>query len=378
MGYARHIGRVGALAVTLGVGVAIATAPGIAYGETAGSTTSTGDSSSTTTSSPGTAGTDGASADGAGGTDASASDPEAPSGSTGESEEGSDDPAVGDVEDAVEGGDEEAPADDEDTPPADSADDDQDSGSSGSDGQQVPHGTANAHASGLEDAAGLEDDSDSDDIDSTDLGVDGQSNQSGGQQAQTFSLTAADDAPARKSFASSSADALTMAATTFTAPAAPQQRTTLVGVVSDLVAAVLNPLLSPGNGSPFQISILTAVLSVVRNEFERVMFPRNANASSQQTVTLLSDPSTQPSLLVDPTNQHVLVIGVDGTNLSRILADDYNQNFFDLMDDGTTAASSIVGHTTISNPSWTSILTGVWGETTGVINNVFTPWTYYK
>jgi Type I phosphodiesterase / nucleotide pyrophosphatase len=73
-----------------------------------------------------------------------------------------------------------------------------------------------------------------------------------------------------------------------------------------------------------------------------------------------------------------LVIGVDGTNLSRILADPRNQNFFTLMDDSTTAASSIVGHTTISNPSWSAILTGVWGERTGVINNVFTPWTYDK
>ena len=74
----------------------------------------------------------------------------------------------------------------------------------------------------------------------------------------------------------------------------------------------------------------------------------------------------------------MLVIGVDGTNLSRILADPENENFFALMDNSTTAASSIVGHTTISNPSWTAILTGVWGERTGVINNVFTPWTYDK
>ena len=34
MGYARHIGRVGALAVTLGVGAAIANTPGIAYADT--------------------------------------------------------------------------------------------------------------------------------------------------------------------------------------------------------------------------------------------------------------------------------------------------------------------------------------------------------
>ena len=78
---------------------------------------------------------------------------------------------------------------------------------------------------------------------------------------------------------------------------------------------------------------------------------------------------------LDP-NQHVLLIGVDGTDLSKILEDPYNQAFFDLMDTGTTAASTMAGHTTISAPGWTGILTGVWSETAGVSNNVFTPWTY--
>ena len=48
------------------------------------------------------------------------------------------------------------------------------------------------------------------------------------------------------------------------------------------------------------------------------------------------------------------------------------------MADGTTSASSIVGHTTLSNPSWTTILTGVWDTKSGVINNIFTPRTYDK
>ncbi len=52
MGYARHIGRVGALAVTLGVGAAIANAPGIAYAETPGA--SPGGDSSQKTESPST------------------------------------------------------------------------------------------------------------------------------------------------------------------------------------------------------------------------------------------------------------------------------------------------------------------------------------
>jgi hypothetical protein len=73
---------------------------------------------------------------------------------------------------------------------------------------------------------------------------------------------------------------------------------------------------------------------------------------------------------------HVLVIGIDGTNLSSILSDDANQSLFELINTGTSGAGTIMGHTTISNPSWTGILTGVWGETAGVTANVFTPWTY--
>ena len=46
------------------------------------------------------------------------------------------------------------------------------------------------------------------------------------------------------------------------------------------------------------------------------------------------------------------------------------------MSTSTTSAPSIVGHTTVSNPSWTAILTGAWDNKTGVINNVYTPSTY--
>ena len=81
--------------------------------------------------------------------------------------------------------------------------------------------------------------------------------------------------------------------------------------------------------------------------------------------------------VADPTDVHVLVIGVDGTNLRRVLAGD-NPNFDALMGDSVTGVASIVGHTTISNPSWTAILTGAWDNQTGVINNIFTADTYMK
>ena len=74
--------------------------------------------------------------------------------------------------------------------------------------------------------------------------------------------------------------------------------------------------------------------------------------------------------------KRVLLIGTDGTNLDKVLADPANVGFFDLMAESVTGATSIVGHTTISGPSWTTILTGVWDNKSGVINNIFNPAPY--
>jgi hypothetical protein len=83
------------------------------------------------------------------------------------------------------------------------------------------------------------------------------------------------------------------------------------------------------------------------------------------------------ALLATAPDANFLVIATDGTNLAKILADPAGTpNFHALMAQSVTSASTIVGHTTISNPSWTTIQTGVWMETAGVSNNVFTPWTY--
>ncbi|HEY6574456.1 MAG TPA: alkaline phosphatase family protein [Mycobacterium sp.] len=392
MGYARYIGRVGALAVTLGVGMAMASTPGIAYADpSAGASTSSGDSSSTSasdsssapssasssSSKKSSAGTDGASTDASARTDSPASDrkpaTQQADESTADSEDADDvaddvtpDTAAADYDTADD--DDTAPvASDDDTPPADTtqAEDDRSlktPANGDSAHQRVVSRSANVHRSAR--AATT-------DVDSRVTATDEVE-----PERQTVSVAAVADPPARQSFARSSAQARMTSATTLTsavpAPSVPQQPKTVLNLVSDFVAAVLQPLLGPVRGTPIQIPILTAALSLVRNEFERIFAPRKANVASQQNVSLLTDPS--PS--VDSSTQHVLVIGVDGTNLSRILADPANDNFLELMGTSTTAAASIVGHTTISNPSWTAILTGVWGERTGVINNVFTPWTY--
>lgn len=118
--------------------------------------------------------------------------------------------------------------------------------------------------------------------------------------------------------------------------------------------------------SPLSSTSVLVALAAVRDELERKTL-KPTSAVAPQSVSTLAD-----------TTPNVLVIGVDGTNLSRVLADPANANFFQLMQGGTTAPASIVGHTTISNPSWTAILTGVWGERTGVINNIFNPAVYNR
>lgn len=76
--------------------------------------------------------------------------------------------------------------------------------------------------------------------------------------------------------------------------------------------------------------------------------------------------------------EHVLLIGTDGTNLSKILEYAYTDDsgFKAAMDQGITGAATMVNHTTISGPSWSTILTGVWDNKHGVINNLFTPEPY--
>lgn len=94
------------------------------------------------------------------------------------------------------------------------------------------------------------------------------------------------------------------------------------------------------------------------------------------SVITVFDLQTAKEFAMATPDANFLLIGTDGTNLARILADPANVNFRQFMLNSTTSASTVVGHTSVSNPSWTTINTGVWSETAGVTNNVFTPWTY--
>ena len=123
--------------------------------------------------------------------------------------------------------------------------------------------------------------------------------------------------------------------------------------------------------TPFPLPAPTPVLPAAPAGALTVTAASTAGRSRSASVTA--------SQIGDPDPTHVLLIGVDGTNLSKILEyayDEPNSGFRVVMDQSLTGATSIVGHTTISGPSWTTILTGVWDNKSGVINNLFDPAPY--
>ncbi|UXA20450.1 alkaline phosphatase family protein [Mycobacterium sp. SMC-4] len=326
MGQAKFIGRIGVLAVTLGVGAALGSMPAVAYADP-------GTSSSTSSSSP-----------------RSSSEPSQQRArvSTGQRAENEHAERRRDRRDS----DTEAPAS-----PRRAA-------------QARVHETSDdaAEASNV-DARARKQGRDK-------VAADAPAVPSVGQSLVTNNATAPESAAEPTAMADSTTQTVAAVTTSTTArpvqrraprSAPTRERTTLAGALSGLVSALLSPAAAPGKGVPMHAPVMLAAMGAVRDELERNAQRRLGSVVPQQANVLAIDDSP-----------NVLLIGVDGANLSRILTNPAMVNFFDLMAGSTTAASSIVGHTTISNPSWTSVLTGVWGERTGVINNVFTPWTYNK
>ncbi len=370
MGYAGHIGRVGALAITLGVGVALASAPGVAYAEPSSSSPA-GDSSSTTASKS----RDAASNDGAEDNEPG-SGSESPSESGAESDASETDTTESDIEadtidadfdtDTIEADTIEADSDQADSDQADSDEADtllpaDDAAEGNGDSARNSVGDAISDRRGPSRSISTQapdlsaEPADSDDVDSAVAAAElpGESEPAPAEAVTIAAVDSIDVLPAASWTASVST------------PPVPAPAATLLNVESAVASTGLQPPAEPGPDVPGQAPVMLAALAAARDELERNAQRSNANAVTPSVLSVAADPSP-----------NVLVIGVDGTNLSRVLDDPTNVNFFELIQVGTTAPASIAGHTTISGPSWSSILTGTWGETTGVINNVFTPWTY--
>ena len=356
MGYARHIGRVGALAVTLGVGAAIANAPGVAYAETPGAspggdqtqktTTSSTDTSTNQTSPP-----TGAAAD-TDDTKPSASDRRSQRRSVVRAVVG----AIRDIADgAVAAGGNSAGATTKPEKPSSLGD------------SSVERKTSSTSTNTTRVRARVTDLADTaDDVKTAATSF----TQRVEQAVQKYTAPTAAIAP--NDAAKAAPQTITTAAVT---PQLfpPRARTSVVPLITNALGSVLQPLVS-GGGTPGlpQLPTLAVILGAVRDELERTLGAR----PPQPNYPDHHKRARTNHVLPNPAEQHVLVIAIDGTNMSKVIEDNNTKLRFDLMNTSTVSAPSIVGHTTISNPSWTAILTGAWDNKTGVINNVYTPQTY--
>ena len=147
----------------------------------------------------------------------------------------------------------------------------------------------------------------------------------------------------------------------------PRRQAATTPAAADVAAEA--PMPAPAAPAPASVPVLPVLPAA----------PASAGTvTGSAATTRRAAPAAATVQLVD-TPTHVLLLGVDGANLSKILEYTYDEpdsGFRAVMDEGITAATSLVGHTTISGPSWSTILTGVWDTKTGVINNIFDPAPY--
>jgi hypothetical protein len=286
MGHARYVGRIGALAVALGIGYAVATTPGIALA----APTDAGTTSSTTNGETATAPED---------TDTAT--PGVTESQTVAEDDGAGSGAENDAED--DGGEDEI-ADDGD-PVADAATERRGSDKPDRDLDTVRDKKFYTIDGNETIGDTIDGNDDNDDIDQNDDNDDNDagtaitmSQKASREHVETFSIDATTEAAARSL-------SLTTVSTPPVAvvPAPPpdleeileEPHTFLVGVVTHVVDAMLEPLLAPfAPGGPGVGPVLWTMLAYVRDEFRRIVFPgMSADPASSSLVEA-------PNLLVNP------------------------------------------------------------------------------
>ncbi|MFC4373462.1 alkaline phosphatase family protein [Nocardia halotolerans] len=83
---------------------------------------------------------------------------------------------------------------------------------------------------------------------------------------------------------------------------------------------------------------------------------------------VLASLAVSAPVAADPATDKVVVIGIDGTLWSEVLAADAPA-LRRLAAEGTLSRTSIAPHTTMSCPSWATALTGVWDSKHGITDN---------
>ena len=359
MGYAGHIGRVGALAVALGVSAALATMPAIGNAEPSGSDGSATSSQTSDASAKSTSDAHPSGATSASGDDSSASENGSREGSSSTLTSGAASDSAAGKADAVAPDEDKIGDIDADADHAETVDADIDADTDDADSADAPdedliaprsHRTAISMAPAVDTSAGLRPSADrSTSRDVTAASADG--------PAPSVVAASADDRahdPQPVSTVTSTPSAASAPAAITQSPTSPST----VEVASRMVEAALWPLLGGDPGSPAPLNLLLGVMELVRREIEDSV-GRLWSVAAQQTSSMLTASAanpfgwlTQTFFAASPT--------IDGQTISVPVALGASSPLFAL--GGSSAdgrALSIVGPTTLVGSAGGTVQIGI-------------------
>ena len=136
----------------------------------------------------------------------------------------------------------------------------------------------------------------------------------------------------------------------------------------DAIESVKNHLMnSASNGNPEHDDLLGYGKLNAAKLFENVNGESPINNSQNELLEFQDD------LLSSVTTNKVLIIGIDGVrgDVANIVSSEDNSAFGRMQQEGAWTYSSDVGPISVSGPSWSSMLTGVWCDRHGVFDNGF-------
>ena len=136
----------------------------------------------------------------------------------------------------------------------------------------------------------------------------------------------------------------------------------------DAIESVKNHLMnSASNGNPEHDDLLGYGKLNAAKLFENVNGESPVNNSQNELHEFQDD------FLSPITTNKVLIIGIDGVrgDVANIVSSEDNSAFGRMQQEGAWTYSSDVGPISVSGPSWSSMLTGVWCDRHGVFDNGF-------
>ena len=136
----------------------------------------------------------------------------------------------------------------------------------------------------------------------------------------------------------------------------------------DAIESVKNHLMnSASNGNSDHDDLLGYGKLNAAKLFEYVNGESPINNSQNELIEFQDD------LLSSITTNKVLIIGIDGVrgDVANIVSSEDNSAFGRMQQEGAWTYSSDVGPISVSGPSWSSMLTGVWCDRHGVFDNGF-------